>query len=122
MKNFLLFLCSDDMRPFLIIGTAFVFIILGLLVFATLFMYRACPPRETLERYPWGVKARMFLPFTKYWQSEAAPEDIEPIRKFRRGLFTWELVFFASSILRIAYFNLLGHRLFLLLASGQCRN
>lgn len=122
MKNFLLILCSDGMRPFFIIGWAFELISLGLLAYATLLLFRSYPPKETLRRYTWDVNLRLVLPFTKRWQKEVAPEHIETIRKYRRGLFTWELVFFAANIFRIVYLDLLGSRLFIMLATGQCRN
>lgn len=103
------------------IGKAFEVANFGLLVFVTFLLYRACPRRGTLGRYPWDVRIRLALPFTKRWQNQVAPEDIEIIRKYRRGIFTWELVFFASGLLGVAYFDLLSPRLFLLLATGQCR-
>ena len=122
MKNLLLFLCSDGMNAFLTIGKAVVVIILVSIVIATVLLIRSSLPNDMLRRYPWRVRLHWTLPFNQRWRKEIAPEDIGAIRKFQRRLHTWELVGLASLIFRIIYFNILAPRLFLLLASGQCRN
>ena len=122
MKSFLLFLCSDGMHAFFIIGKAFTVIIVASIVVATVLMIRSGLPNDLLRRYPWRVRLSWAIPFTKRWQKVVAAEDVQTIQKFLRSLHTWELVGLASATFRIVYFNVLAPRLLLLLASGQCRN
>jgi hypothetical protein len=122
MKSFLLFLCSDGMNAFFIIGKALAVIISVSIVVATVLLIRSGLPNDLLRRYPWRVKLGWSLPFAKHWQKVVAIEDVQKIRKFQRRFHTWELVCLVSAIFRIVYFNILAPRLLLLLASGQCRN
>jgi len=122
MKSFLLFLCSDGMNAFFIIGKAFTVIIVASIVVATVLLIRSGPSNDLLRRYPWRVRLSWAIPFTKRWQKVVAAEDVQTIQKFLRSLHTWELVGLASATFRIVYFNILAPRLLLLLASGQCRN
>ncbi len=121
MKAFLLILCSHGMRPFFMFGRVFEVANIVALVLVTIFLYRSSPPRGSLRQYPWGTKMRLALPFRRGWRNEVAPEHIEMMSRFRRGIFAWELIFLASGMLGVIYFDVLGPRLFLLLATGQCR-
>jgi hypothetical protein len=122
MKTFLLYLCSDGMNAFFIVGKIFMVIISVSIVVATVLLIRSGLPNDLLRRYPWRVKFGWSLPFAKHWQKAVAVEDVQTIRKFQRRFHTWELVCLASAIFRIVYFNILAPRLLLLWASGQCRN
>lgn len=123
MKPLFLILCSNGMRPFLRAGIA-----LGLLSIASymllgFLLYRAAPPfpRESFRRLPIRTRFFILLPLTKGWQDEVAPGHIEAIRKYRRIALTLQLAFYSIFAIEFGYYVILGHWLFVMVASGQCQ-
>jgi len=120
MKSILLILCSNGMRPFYLISNAIVIVMIASVLFATLLLFRAAPPNETLPRYRFGVRIRLILPFSKRWQNEVSLEHIETFRKFRKRLFAWGFALFGCILLRLMYINMLAPRVVFMFASNQC--
>jgi len=114
-------LCSDDMKLFLIFGKVLGLLGIASFMFAGFLAYRASPPRKTFTQYPVRTRLLMGLPFNKSWQNAVAPEHIEAIQEHRRIFFVMQLVFFSIAAINFTYFVILGHQLFLMVASGQCQ-
>lgn len=121
-KFVLLQLCADNMRHYVLIARIIEVVVCGSLVLATVLLYRASLSTEMVKRYRWRAKLFWIIPFLERWSVSLAPEDVERVRIFRRGLFTWQFVFAASSAVLIVYFGVLAPRILLMFARGACRN
>lgn len=119
MSHLLVFLCSNSMSRFFLIGRIMevIDVVLGVTLFAL--MYVTSPPRHTLRRYPLEVRVRLLFP-SKGWRSRVRSEDIEPLRRFRKGLFTCGALFLGWNTLTIGFLGLVSSRLILMAARGQC--
>ena len=69
-----------------------------------LFLWRSAktdPPRV----YPFRVEVLAILPWSTRWREEVAPEHMEAIRKFRRGLFLFLIAILAVALLKFVYYR-----------------
>jgi hypothetical protein len=120
MNSLLIILCIHGMKLFFLIGKAMGLVMGGLLILSGLSLYRTSIPRQMFEDYSWSMRVHLSLPFSSRWSNEVAPEHVAIIRKFRRALFSMELVLFVFGVWVVAYDNLLGARLLFMMAGGQC--
>jgi len=120
MRPLLLTLCSHNMKSFLHVGVALgIFSVAGFAL-AVLLAYRASPPGEVLKKYSIGTRMSIFLPLSNGWKEGVDSEHIHAIQEHRRIAFTLTLVFYCFAAVNIAYYAILGQRLFIMLSRGQC--
>ena len=75
------------------------------------FLLRKAPPRRIYGLYTFRVHMLWSLPFNDRWREEVAPEHIETIGRFRKGLLAYELAILVVVILRAIYLRFLFMRL-----------
>jgi hypothetical protein len=107
------------MSGFFLIGRIIQVIDVGLAVSLFALMYVTAPPKQTLRRYPMSVKIRLLFP-SKGWRNVVRSEDIEALRRLRKGLFACEALFLGWNTIAILYFGVLSSRLVLMVVHGQC--
>jgi hypothetical protein len=73
-------LCSNSMSGFFLIGRVIQVIDVALAVSLFVLMYVTAPPKQTLRRYPLGVKIRLLFP-SKGWRNAVRSEDIEALQR-----------------------------------------
>jgi hypothetical protein len=119
-NSLLIILCAHRMKLFFLIGKVEEFLFCGVMLVLTLSLYRARVSNEMLKSYSWRVKVQLALPFNRRWSREVAPEDVEPIRRYRRALFTIEITLLAFGLWTVFYDTMLGTRLLMMMAHHQC--
>jgi hypothetical protein len=118
MNGLLVFLCSNSMSRFFLIGRIIQVADIGLAFTLFTSAYVASPPKGMLRRYSLGARAKLLLP-SKGWQNVVRSDDLEALRRFRKGLFVCGGLFLGWNTLTVFYFGL-SARLLLMLARGQC--
>jgi hypothetical protein len=108
------------MRHFVLIGRTIEILFCAAVFLSILWMYHVSIPREIIKGYRRSVRLHMSLPFNTRWVDEVAPEHVSHIRKFRKAQFSLPLLLLAFGLWVIAYADLLGPQVLMMLAAGRC--